>query len=163
MSVSMKNICVYDDKVYEIPLTKIKNGKMEAPKLAGKTVLKVELIYEIKNRKPYKPLRILFDKITFNDDGIYEISESSAENQIKLEYIFAGIGPESSPLPIPIAPVIPSVKEIELLKEHLNRKYPALLENNRYAIEDAINESVEFHKENIGKMKRSHRESPNKK
>lgn len=161
MSVSYKIICVYDNKVFEIPKTKIENGKMKSNKLAGKTVLKMELIYKIKNRKPFLPIRILFNKVTFDNDGIYDIEYSSKENNIKMEYAFADIlnGLESSPLPIPIAPTIPTENEIELFKEYLNLKYPALLENEPYAIENAIIISKERHKENIQKLIKSHRHS----
>lgn len=160
LGVSIKYICVFENTVHEIPLTKVKDGKMEAPIFSNQSVLKMEMVYETKNRKPNKILRIIFNNILFNSDGIYDYGAASVskEFQVKLEYIMSGIGLESSPLPIPIAPVIPSNKEVELLKNHLNNKYPLLLFNSPYALEEAINQSKVQHQEDVVKMKDTHRD-----
>lgn len=85
LGVSIKYICVFENTVHEIPLTKVKDGKMEAPIFSNQSVLKMEMVYETKNRKPNKILRIIFNNILFNSDGIYGYRSAyvSKEFQVK--------------------------------------------------------------------------------
>lgn len=151
----VKYLYVLDGVVYEIPISRIKNGEVVNVELAGKTVLMMELIYETKDRKPFKLSRIVFEDIIFDCDGIYNFGDSIASKSI-IEYAFSGIGMESAPLPIPIAPTIPT-EEVISIKNYLNRKYPYLLINSPVAIEQSIAKSIEHHKERINKMKESHK------
>ncbi|SLL37277.1 Uncharacterised protein [Mycobacteroides abscessus subsp. abscessus] len=156
----IKYLCVSKGKVVEIPVSKIKNSKMIKTELSGETVLMMEMIYETENRKPFKIGKIHFDKVTFNQDGIYDIQATSTKYfQIKLEYAFSDIHNtiESKSLPIPIAPCIPTEEEIQAIKIYIDRKYPFLLINSPRVIENSISKSKEIHKEEIKKFKESHR------
>jgi hypothetical protein len=161
-----KNLCVFNDRVYEIPLSKSKNGKMVEPKLSGQTVLSVELVYSIQNRKPYEIIRIVIDRITFDNTGIFDISAAMLTDEfgVVLEYAHRetdkAIGSisriESRPLPIPKAPIIPTNEELSKIKEYLNQKYPLLLKNSPYAIEHSIQNNRDSHKKKIQQMKKSY-------
>ncbi|OEH53938.1 hypothetical protein AQ616_15810 [Oceanobacillus sp. E9] len=164
---SVKCLYVYNNNVYEIPRSRIKDGKKIEKKLTGKTVLEMEIIYSIEDRKPKKFLRILFNRVTFNSNGIYDFGSDSLteQNRVQLEYAFRDITEalshhkksELSPLPIPKAPIIPSEEEIVTIKSYLNRKYPNLLNDSPYAIEYTIKKAKENHKEKIRVMKDSYR------
>ncbi len=47
----------------------------------GQTVLKLELVYKLKDRKPYEVVRIIFDKSTFEENGIYDYREESLSDE----------------------------------------------------------------------------------
>ncbi|MBS4223321.1 hypothetical protein [Lederbergia citrea] len=147
------------NKIYEIPISKIKNGKMMKSELADQTVLMMEMIYETENRKPFRISRLNFQRVSFDTKGIYDVKAEAAseEFRIKLSFIFNDIVSEQ--LPIPIAPCIPSNKEIQVLELYLNNKYPSLLINTPHAIKNLILRSIEIHKEEIEKMKKSHKAS----
>lgn len=155
----IKFLCVLDGVIHEVPIYKMKNGKMVKPELADKTVIMMEIVYETKDRKPFKIMRINFSKAYFDDRGIHDIESvsNSKEIGIKLEYIFSDFSEEPNPLPIPIAPELPTEKEVALIVSYLNRKYPYLLINSPTAIEQAVSESKENHKKEIRKMKLSHK------
>jgi len=159
MNVSVKYVFAFKDNVFEIPLKQINESRFVKPELSNQTGLMMEIAYYINERKPYKIARIVFGKISLNDNGVYDFEKThiSEENSIKLEYSFASIYGEGKPLPIPIAPVIPTEKEIDIIKTHLNKKYPSLLQNSPHAITDSILRSKSIHEENIKKMKKSHK------
>lgn len=161
----LKNLCVFNGTVYEIPLNKRKDGKIIETKLSKQTVLNVELVYLTQNRKPYELIRVTFNRITFDNNGVYDVEKAmmTDEFHVEMQYIgrkaFEGInslGEDSTPLPIPRAPIIPSEDEINNLKAFLNQKYPLLMENSPYAIEAAIKKEQERHKERIAQMKKSY-------
>lgn len=64
----IKYLCILKENVVEIPVSKIKNGKMIKSELSGETVLMMEIIYETENRKPFKIVNINFDKVTFDQN-----------------------------------------------------------------------------------------------
>lgn len=162
----LKNICVYNGNTYEFPLSKIANRKIVESKLSGQTVLHVELLYETQNRKPYSIIRIHFSKITFDNNGIHDMNGDllSEDFQVESEYrnreIYEALskrqGQELNPLPIPKAPIIPTSEEIDTLKDYLYRKYPLLLQNSPYEIEETIQDVQERHKDKIRQMKKSY-------
>lgn len=159
--MGMKYLCVYDGNVYEIPVYKIKDGKFPKKELAGKTVIMMEMIYETKNRRPYKITRIAFDRVSFDNNGIYDVGKEDTSEVIgvKLEYMYSKLHKTSEPLPIPIAPVIPSDEEVKIIKDYLRKKYPILYENSSNVIEEWINNAKEQHQKEIRMMKESHREN----
>ncbi len=156
--MSVKYICILDETIYEIPVSKIKNGRFPKPELAGQTVIMMEMIYQIKDRRPFKIVRIIFNRVSFDENGIYDIHADSVSKEfgVKLEYIFQ-LDQYSEPLPIPIAPILPTKKEIATIKLYLNRKYTALLENSPNAIEYSIALLKDRHEKEIKMMKESHK------
>ena len=156
----VKYICVVDGEVSEIPFYKVKNGQFPKPEFANKTGIMMEMVYETRNRKPYKIYRVVFEHVTFDEQGIY--NSRTSENQrkfcVKLKYLFTDLYEPLEPLPIPIAPIIPTDDEITALKDYINRKYPALLKNSPTIIEDRIAESKKNYAKELQKMKDSHRE-----
>lgn len=158
MGVSVKYICINNDKVLEIPKSKIKRGKMLKPELANQTVKMIELIYETIDRKPGRIIRMNIDEVSFDNEGIYDIDDDSVseKTRVKLEYALTDFFPES-PLPIPLAPIILTESEIELLKAYFNKKYPLLLTNSPNVIEESIRKAKENYQMQIEKMKRSHK------
>lgn len=159
-SMGIKYLCVFDGNVYEIPVYKIKDGKFPKKELAGKTVIMMEMIYETKNRRPYKIVRIAFDRVSFDDEGIYDVRKDSASEVIgvKLEYMYSKLNKKLDPLPIPIAPVIPTDEEVKIIKAYISKKYPILCKNSSNIIEKWIKEANEQHKKEIDMMKESHRD-----
>lgn len=159
-AMGIKYLCVFDGKVYEIPVYKIKDGKFPKKELAGQTVIMMEMIYETKNRRPYKIVRIAFDRVSFDENGIYDVRKDAASEVIgvKLEYMYSKLHKKTEPLPIPIAPVIPTDEEVKIIKQHLQKKYPILYKNSSNAIEEWIREAEEQHKKEIHMMKESHRD-----
>lgn len=163
----LKMLYISDNEIYEIPISKIKDGKIVKRELSGKVVLEMEILYVTENRKPYEFNRILFNRITFDDNGVYDIRAAmlSPEEQTRFAYMNLGItevtqditGIEDNPLPIPKAPTTPTEQEIINIKDYLNRKYPMLLHNSPDAIEYAIFRDKEVHKEQIKKMKQTYR------
>ena len=122
----IKFLCVLKDQIVEIPVSKIKNGKMIKKELSGEAVLKVEMIYETENRKPLKIVKMNFNKIIFDKHGVYDVNNTSTSKdfQVKLKYIFSGLSndDEIKALPIPIAPTIPTDEEILIIKTYLDKK-----------------------------------------
>ena len=156
----IKFLCILKDQVVEIPVSKIKNGKIIKNELSGETVLKVEMIYETENRKPLKIVNMNFNKITFDRHGVYDVNNTSASKnfQVKLEYIFSHFSnaDEIKALPIPIAPSIPTDEEVLTIKTYLDKKYPLLLTNSPRAMEDSIYRMKKIHKKEIETFKKSH-------
>jgi hypothetical protein len=163
MGHSVKYILVFNNNVLEVPMSKLNKGKFINPELSNQNVLKIEMIYETNNRKPYNIIRILFDRINFDKNGVYYMDDSlTEENSIKLEYVMYSINSElidPQPLPIPKAPIIPSKGEIEIIKGYLTKKYPFLLNNSPNALEYWIKRSKEIYEEDLRKFKDSHKKS----
>src|SRR5690625_2380188 len=157
----IKYLCILKDKVVEIPISKIKNGKKIKKELSGKAVLKVEMIYETENRKPFKIVNMNFNKITFDKYGVYDVNNASISKnfQVKLEYIFSDFSnvDEIKALPIPIAPSIPTNEEILIIKTYLDNKYPLLLKNSPKAMENSIYRMRKIHEKEINTFKESHK------
>lgn len=72
MGERTKYLCVSEEKIVEIPISKIKNGVMEKPELANQTLLMMQLVDETENRKPYKILDISFENVSFAENGKYD-------------------------------------------------------------------------------------------
>ncbi|MEH7382263.1 hypothetical protein V7138_17520 [Bacillus sp. JJ1533] len=151
MSSSFKYLCVVKQEIFEIPKDKIRE-KFIKKEFAGQSVLRLELTYGTKNRKPNNILRILFDSTRFDGNGVCDFRRIREDHKRTYDYIFN----EQSPLPIPKALVLPTVSEIIIIKQYLNNKYPTLLKNDPYAIETAILDCKERYKQNVHKFKRSH-------
>jgi hypothetical protein len=84
----MKVFCLSDDSnVHEIPMKNIRDSKIICEYLSGKSVLEVQIVYQSKNRKPYKLIDIYFERISFNSKGVYDVSAAllSPENRIDFE------------------------------------------------------------------------------
>jgi hypothetical protein len=152
VSKSFKYLCVVKENVFEIPRTKIRDRKIIKKEFAGLNGLRLEMSYVIKNKKPDYIVRVLFERITFDESGVLDFNLSRLERKRFYDYAFS----DGDPLPIPKAAVFPTESELVPKKEFLNRKYPSLLKNDPYAIEFAILESKERYKENKMKFKRSH-------
>jgi hypothetical protein len=160
MGYSLKYILVSDNKVFDIPNSKNSEEKITISELSNQYVLIMEMIYENKNRKPYKIIRIIYNRMQFDQEGVYTRDYLSEENRVKLEYVMYPINTqigEKQSLPIPKAPVTPSKGEIEIIKQYLNKKYPPLLINSPNAVENAVKQSEEKHESDLRKFKDSHR------
>lgn len=155
----VKYLCLLDEEVYEIPSSKVKNGKFLKEELAGRTAMMMEMTYETENRRPFKINRVVFERAAFDEHGIYDSNHPANLKKfcIKLKYLYFALYDCSEPLPIPSAPVVPTEKELAIFKAYLYRKYPALLKNSPAAIEDWIAKSLEIHKKEIEMLKASHR------
>jgi len=162
----IKYVCVSEGKAYEIPLSKIKDGKVFDSRLSDQTVLRMELVYVTQNRNPYEIVRILFDRIAFDKAGIYDIGAAVLSDEFRVEFDYATrestkliseiTGTTPHPLPIPKAPIIPTNEDIAIIKAYLNKKYPLLLKNSPSALEESIQIAKEHHKEKIKQMKKSY-------
>lgn len=130
-----------EGEVFKVPHPK--DGMFKAiPQLASQTVLEVCLYYETKDRKPWKMLRVDFDRITLNNNGQY-LSQSETHGSLRNFLEYGLITPEQlsekqDPWVIPKAPVIPNKIEKEVLIHFLKDKYPLLWQNSPEAIEIAI-------------------------
>ncbi|MCC3357757.1 hypothetical protein [Bacillus sp. REN16] len=157
----MKCLCVTTNgNVYEIPIKQIDANKVVKEEISNQMVLMVTLAYETENRKPYQLGPIWFERVVFDENGVYDFSDDhlSEKNHVLLEYAMSGITTgENSPLPIPPAPIIPSENESQAIKTYLNKKYPLLLKNSPDAINNSIRRSKQIHEENIKKLKKSHK------
>lgn len=141
-----------------IPLTKINaaiGGVLEVPKLSNSTGLRVEMIYDTdENKEPSNILRIVFDRISFDENGKNEIIPEDGQVGVKINYaLYSNLS--DSPLPVPIAPHLPTTEEIVVIKQHLNNKFPQLL-TNPYVIEEFILNIKHSHQEDIKLFKKSH-------
>lgn len=151
--------------VHPGPMKNYKDHRITSFPLTGKTVLHVTLGYETNDRKPYKFQYLSFDRITFDTNGVYDVRSKvfSKEKSVTLQYATIDTfgagghnGEKLDPLPMPQAPVLPNQEELKLLKQHLNRKYPLLLLNDKTYIERIIHYHKAIHIENIEKMKQSY-------
>jgi hypothetical protein len=156
--MGMKIICITENDAVEIPESKRKNEKWMKPDLANKSVLMVEISYETENRKPFKIIHLGFDRISFNEQGIYDFQEAmiSEEARVKSDYMWSFLS-DNKPLPIPIAPAIPTEDELKKIKSYLNEKYPLLLENTPEAFELTIDRIKDRHNENITTFKKTNK------
>ena len=152
-----KYLLLHDLVVTEIPAAKFKN-KLVLPKMKNQLAVLIEVIYETENRKPNSIVRITFDQISFDKEGIYDVGEStlSKEFRVKLQYAII-VNESKKPLPIPIAPAIPNKEQLLAIKEYLNKKYPMLLINSPRAFEETVLYYKAIHQNEIQQMKDSHK------
>jgi hypothetical protein len=153
MSVSFIYLCVVKEKIFEIPKNKIRDRIITKKELSGQDILRLEIIYDIENKKPNNIIRILFEMMSFDRNGVCNFRRKREESKRIYDYAF---GDNQPALPIPKALVFPTKSEIKTIKHYLNRKYPALLKNKPYAIELAILDCKEQYKQNIHKFIKSH-------
>ncbi|MEX3625402.1 hypothetical protein [Viridibacillus arvi] len=150
---------VQNSNVIEIPAKKLNNHILEHPKLSDQSGLLVSLFYKTLERKPHEIVHIEFDRITFDNKGVYRYSEQTLAEQfhIKLKYAMSDLMVESTLLPLPIAPDIPNKEELHSIKVFLNNKYSVLLERTPFAFETVISNLKEIHEKHIYLMKKSHK------
>lgn len=153
-----KMLFVQSGKIQEIPTVKKEGHAIVDKKLANTTGLLTTIIYETKNRRPYKIVRIDFERISFNENGIYSYSEQilSENFRIKLNYAIGGYD-DLRTLPVPIAPELPNKNELALMKRYINDKYSILLENDPFVFESTMKKLTTQHMNDIQQMKKSHR------
>ncbi|MGI2295570.1 hypothetical protein [Paenibacillus sp. GXUN7292] len=147
----VKLLCVFNDKVYEVPEEKYKSGKMFE---AGSSILEMFLGYDTKNRAPYNLLCIWFNRTTYNpckqDEVIYiynGLMDELLSSDTLRQNLSNMLGIEVS-APIPRAKpkeVIPSLEELQSIKRFLNKKYPRLLENSPDILEYPTLKNQGFH------------------
>ncbi|WP_256720885.1 MULTISPECIES: hypothetical protein [Paenibacillus] len=87
------------------------------PQLAGEDVLEVILYYRNKDRKPHQLLMVEFDRFHLDSHGNYEQTEEDRKRAFHnflsfgMANLLEGIEVEDKPLPIPVAPIIPTTAE----------------------------------------------------
>lgn len=149
---------IQSEKIQEIPAIKEKGPAIVDMKLANTTGLLTTIVYETKNRRPYKIVRTNFDRINFNENGIYSFSEQILSENFRIKFNYAIGGYDGlSTLPVPIAPELPNKNELALLKSYINEKYPILLENDPFVLESTMKKLTTQHMNDIQRMKKSHR------
>jgi hypothetical protein len=148
-NVSFKVLYISEKEVYPIPIPK-KFVYKAIPELANKSVLGVNMIYEIQNRKPWRLINFSFDRILLDENGQY-IFTAEESNKKSYNFIeFALVTPEElsrreEPLPIPQTIVIPDAKEKETLIKYIKQKYPLLWDNSPEVLEKSIRSYIAKH------------------
>ena len=120
-------------KVYKIPQPK-GNIYKAIPELAEQEVLIVSLIYEIRERKPWRLITMYFDRIELDKQGQYQWTKEEMSSKMHNAIHFGFTTPEElserTQVVIPEAPVNPTKFEIEVLKEYLKTQEPNLWKNS---------------------------------
>jgi hypothetical protein len=148
-----------DCRVFRIP--KPKNWVYKPVKeLSGQEVLEVILYYETRDRKPFKLLRIEFDRIRLDPKGKYVFNDEDRERGMYNFLEFELTTPEKlansdRPLAIPIAPVTPLPKEKAVLYAYLKGKLPILAKEAPLVLENAIQFAEQTHQKFIKLIKQA--------
>lgn len=169
--MGIKVLCVKNDKVFAIPVNQMeKNRTIVLPELAGQTVLKMLMVYQNKNRIPFQIEHIEFERITFDNDGVYDMNKviKSEEFRARFQYVNRELhemlaksnGNELNPLPVPRPTSNLETQEINSIKSYLKNKFPQLLKNSPNAIEQAIERELQIHNSQVQLMKESYRVTP---
>ncbi|MBS4022978.1 MAG: hypothetical protein KGZ79_11275 [Dethiobacter sp.] len=146
-----------EGKVYTIPTPNDSTYKA-IPELGNSSVLMVNLYYETKNRKPWRLIRVGFDRIQLEEHGQYVLTTQERHDKFYNFNMFGFMTVEElskgdEPLPIPKAPDIPTAKEKIALINFIRSKYPALWENSPLAVEKAIEFNINAHSKLINMVK----------
>ncbi|WP_442601836.1 hypothetical protein [Paenibacillus sp. KN14-4R] len=148
------------DKI--IKISQPKNHKYKPiPQLANENVLEVILLYENKDRKPHQLLTVEFDRFRLDSNGNYEETEA---DRIRAFHNFFAFGMpilledvevDDKPLPIPVAPIVPTDSEKRSLYNYINEKLPNLAVGAPYVVESKIKASREKYEEFKNMAKKS--------
>jgi len=146
-----------EGKVYSVPIPKHFVYKA-IPELANQSVLEVNLMYETRNRKPWRLFHIGFDRILLDENGQYTLTDEEVNNGL---YNFLNFGyttaeelsKREEPLTIPKAIVVPDTKEKEVLIKYIKQKYPVLWENSPGVLEMSIKSRITGHSELVKMIK----------
>lgn len=128
--------------------------------LAGQEVLEVILYYETRDRKPNKLLTVWFDRLNLDSSGKYVVTDD-ARKRAFFNYLVYGfvtaeeLAKSDRPLAIPMAPIIPSVKEKEALYAYLKDKSPPLFKDAPFVVEKCIQALKDDHQSNIDLIRRA--------
>lgn len=150
------------DKI--IKISQPKNHKYKSvPQLANQDVLEVILYYKNKDRKPHELLTIGFDRFRLDSNGNYEETEADRKRAFHNFFAFGmpslleEVEAEDKPLPIPVAPIVPTDNEKRLLYSYINEKLPNLAADAPYVVESKIKASREKYEEfkNMAKKSKS--------
>lgn len=145
------------DKIIKISQPK-NNRYKSVPQLANQDVLAVILYYENKDRKPDQLLTVEFNRFRLDSDGNYEVTEADRKREF---HNFLAFGMPSlleegdKPLPIPVAPIIPTDTEKKLLYSYINEKLPNLAADAPYVVERRIKAMKEKYEEFKSMAKKS--------
>ncbi|MFC9707272.1 hypothetical protein ACFTRD_03850 [Paenibacillus sp. NPDC056933] len=135
------------------------------PRLAGEDVLEVILYYRNKDRKPHKLLMVEFDRFHLDSQGNYKQTEEDRKRAIHnflsfgMVDLLEGAEVEDKPLPIPVAPIIPTSAEKRLLYDYINEKLPNFSDDAPYVVESRIKSVKEKYEEFKSMAKRSRKPS----
>ncbi|NLB42540.1 MAG: hypothetical protein GX815_09835 [Clostridiales bacterium] len=138
-----------EGEVYPIPIPKDSTYK-KVTELANELVLKVNLIYETRNRKPWQLYYVGFDRVQLNALGQYIMTDEEIDNSVFNFTNFSLVTAEElskreDPLPVPQSIDVPTAKEKEVLINYIKHKYPALWQNSPSVIEETIRSRIEKH------------------
>ncbi|MNW36518.1 hypothetical protein D3C74_135310 [compost metagenome] len=134
-----------------------------APQLAGEEVLEVILYYRNKDRKPHKLLMVEFDRFHLDSDGNYKQTEEDRKRAIHnflsfgMADLHEGIEVEDKPLPIPVAPILPTTAEKKSLYDYINEKLPSFSDDAPYVVESKIKAANEKYEEFKSMAKKSNK------
>jgi hypothetical protein len=122
--------------------------------LAGQEVLEVILYYDTIDRKPYKLLTVEFDRLRLDSEGRHVVSEEARRRGLYNFLEFGLVTPEElanrdRPLSIPVAPIIPTVREKEALYNYLRDKLPVLAKDAPLVVEIRLKSRDRIHQRNI--------------
>ncbi|MDN7246373.1 hypothetical protein QWY16_04200 [Planococcus shenhongbingii] len=119
-----------DQRVFKVAHSQ-DEGNEGIEELANQRVLEVILYYETRNKKPYDLLVVEFDRLVLSSEG--KEAGTCKEERIKRHHFF-GIGfktaedlaAKKSPLSLPSAPIVPTLKEKEALYKYIEENLPSL-------------------------------------
>ncbi|KAF0817735.1 MULTISPECIES: hypothetical protein [unclassified Cytobacillus] len=159
MGVSLKKVCVHNGHVFEIP--KKDYSEIRRPEFAKQDILMMDMACETKNRKPIRILRIVFDTLAFDDNGVYRTQDAILTDEFYVQFSYAMYNSniDERPLPLPRAPINPSKDDINVLKMYITKKYPTISDVFPEWVDYSIKKSKELYQENINKFKVSHKNS----
>ncbi|SFS40837.1 hypothetical protein [Paenibacillus sp. 453mf] len=147
-----------------IKIARPKDHKHKAvPQLAGEEVLEVILYYRNKDRKPHKLLMVEFDRFHLDPDGNYKQTEEDRKRAIHnflsfgMADLHERIEVEDKPLPIPVAPIIPTTAEKKSLYDYINVKLPSFSDDAPYVVESKIIAAKEKYEEFKSMVKKSNK------
>ncbi|EES73360.1 MULTISPECIES: hypothetical protein [Paenibacillus] len=140
------------DKI--IKISQPKNHKYKSvPQLANQNVLEVILFYKNKDRKPHQLLTVEFDRFRLDSNGNYEETEVDRKRAFHNFFAFGmpslleEVEVDDKPLPIPVAPIVPTDSEKRSLYSYINEKLPNLAAAAPYVVESKIKASREKYEE----------------
>ena len=146
-----------DLKIYPIPIPKDYTYKA-VPELANENVLKVNFIYETKNRKPWELFYFGFMRIQLNDKGQY--IHSSDDDPALYNFINYGFATaeelcKRDLITIPKAIDIPNSNEKAAIISYIKKKYPSLWENSPGVLEMSIQSRMDKQAELVNLVKKA--------
>lgn len=158
MDINSIVLCISNSGIiWHVPMKQIKTKQIVNKSFKNTSALITEIMYLLEDGKPKYILNIYYNRVTFDLNGKAYFDINQDNNQNFFEYLSHDkVSNNNQILP---EPVLPNDREVFMIKTYLNSRYPSLLDNTPYAVEQSINEKKEMYNEHVKILKEINNQS----